>query len=67
MRAVDNRLMREPAAYGTRLVKSLRGLWKLRVGDYRIVYDLEGTVVTIQAILHRREVYEETLRRWRSV
>lgn len=37
-----------------------KGRYKLRVGDWRVVYSLEHTpqVVTIYAIRHRSEVYK---------
>jgi mRNA interferase RelE/StbE len=36
------------------------GLYRLRVGDYRIIYDLDHTArrVVVVAIGHRREVYK---------
>lgn len=37
----------------------LRGLYKLRVGDYRIIYSLQREVILIQAVKHRREVYKK--------
>jgi len=34
------------------------GYWKLRVGDYRIIYRVVGThVVEVQYVRHRREAY----------
>jgi mRNA interferase RelE/StbE len=56
--AIENRLMTRPEQYGERLRKDLAGAWKLRVGDYRIVFDLEpkAEVVTILVIAHRRSV-----------
>ncbi len=33
------------------------GLWRLRVGDYRIRYDIAEDLVFILRIGHRREVY----------
>ena len=38
---------------------SLRGLYKLRVGDYRIIYTLRAEIITIEAVRHRREVYSQ--------
>ena len=43
--------------------KKLRGgtnEWRIRVGDYRIVYEIDDTVRTVDVtrIAHRREVYE---------
>jgi len=35
----------------------LQGLYKLRVGDYRVVYSLEKGNIVIRAIKHRREIY----------
>lgn len=36
------------------------GTYKLRVGDYRVVYDLdhEKKVLTVHAVGHRREIYK---------
>ncbi|MBI4381972.1 MAG: type II toxin-antitoxin system RelE/ParE family toxin [candidate division NC10 bacterium] len=66
IRAIESRLMTEPTRYGIRLRQSLGGLWKIRVGDYRIVYEIEGEKVTVWAIRHRKDVYEEAELRWLS-
>ncbi len=57
MRAIEGRLMTEPARYGERLRRSLAGLWKLRVGDYRICYEIQERTVTVWAVRHRRDIY----------
>lgn len=57
LRAVEERLGRQPHIYGKRLGKSLRGYWKLRVGDYRVVFELVGKAVRIYGVMHRRDVY----------
>lgn len=38
---------------------SLRGYWRFRVGDYRIIADIQEEVLTIVALDlgHRKEVY----------
>jgi mRNA interferase RelE/StbE len=35
------------------------GLWRIRVGDYRIVYEIrdEQLIVVVIGVAHRREVY----------
>jgi len=35
------------------------GLWRIRVGDYRMVYFIDdaGQTVDIRIVAHRREVY----------
>jgi len=49
----------------TQLRADLRGLCRVRVGDYRIVYevDLPARMLTIIAIADRRDVYDTARRR----
>ena len=42
---------------GKPLVGPLKGKWSLRIGDYRVIYEIGKTVVVILTINHRREVY----------
>jgi len=35
----------------------LVGTFKIRIGDWRIIYTFESGVIVIQAIGHRKEVY----------
>ncbi|MGH7412312.1 MAG: type II toxin-antitoxin system RelE family toxin, partial [Candidatus Methylomirabilis sp.] len=51
----------------SQLKQSLSGLWKLRVADYRVVYEIEEKKVTVWVIRHRKDVYAEAQRRWLSV
>ena len=62
---IDARLGTEPARFGTPLSGSLRGYWKLRVGEYRVVFKVAENDVWILAIVHRRDVYERAARRLR--
>lgn len=61
--AIENRLMLAPHLYGEPLRKTLKGYWKLRVGDYRIVYKIVKDEVWILGIIHRKEVYEKVEKR----
>lgn len=56
-KAIEERLQTAPQDYGKPLRKSLKGYWKLRVGDYRIVYKVIGQEVWILCIKHRKSVY----------
>ena len=42
--------------------KALAGEWsgffKLRAGDYRILYQIRGDIILVLRIRHRREVYD---------
>ena len=62
-RAIESRLMTAPQEYGLPLRKSLRGYWKLRVGDYRVVFKIEGEIVFILGIRHRKSIYEDAMGR----
>ncbi len=63
-RAIEERLMTAPHQYGLPLRKTLKGYWKLRVGDYRVVYSIrDGREVIVLIICHRREVYEKAAMR----
>lgn len=56
--AIETRLTTEPQQYGSPLRKTLHGYWKLRVGDYRVVFKIVGSEVWILGIIHRKKVYE---------
>lgn len=64
LHAIEARLTSHPEQYGQRLRKSLFGLWKLRIGDYRIVYEIEKDTVVIWLVCHRRDAYEVMTQRW---
>jgi mRNA interferase RelE/StbE len=49
----------DPRSVGAALSGGLNGLWKYRVGDYRIVSRIEDNTVTILVVSvgHRSEIY----------
>lgn len=56
-RAVEQKLTLFPHEFGAPLRHTLKGYWKLRVGDWRVVYKIQGRTITILRIGHRREIY----------
>ena len=62
-KAIETRLMTEPQRYGEPLRKTLRGYWKLRVGDYRLVFKIVKKEIWILGIIHRKKVYEHISKR----
>jgi mRNA interferase RelE/StbE len=50
----------DPRRFGGPLRKDLRGLWKYRIGDYRIICSIEdkSVVVLVVRVGHRRNVYK---------
>lgn len=49
-----------PRQHGKALTGHLKGFWRYRVGDYRIICDIKDDELIILAITiaHRREVYK---------
>jgi mRNA interferase RelE/StbE len=56
-KAIETRLITAPQNYGEPLRKTLKGYWKLRVGDYRVVFKVQAKEILILAIIHRKYVY----------
>jgi mRNA interferase RelE/StbE len=50
----------DPRRLGRPLTRDLKGLWRYRVADYRIVAAIEDErfVVLVVTVAHRREVYD---------
>ena len=62
-KAIEERLMTAPHQYGEPLRRSLKGYWKLRVGDYRVVFKVSENEVCVLAIINRKNVYDRILKR----
>ena len=60
---IKEKLTTGPDFFGKPLRRSLKGYRKLRVGDYRVVFRIQGSKVLIFAILHRAVVYEQVEKR----
>jgi mRNA interferase RelE/StbE len=50
----------DPRRFGCALTGDLKGLWRYRIGDYRIVAAIEEDrfVVLVVTVGHRREIYD---------
>ena len=62
-KAIEERLQTLPHEYGEPLRKTLKGYWKLRVGDYRVVFKIMKTEVWILGIRHGKEIYKDIEKR----
>ena len=62
-KAIESKLTALPLLYGKPLRQSLNSYWKLRVGDYRIIYRVEKKTVKIFSIGHRGTVYPAVAKR----
>ena len=52
-------LARQPRPAGAKKLVGGRGEWRVRTGDYRIIYEIDDGVllVLVLAIGHRRDIY----------
>lgn len=50
-----------PRAFGRGLIANKKGQWRYRIGDYRLICDIQDEVLIILALSvgHRREVYRK--------
>ena len=62
-KAIEARLATRPETYGKPLQRTLKGYWKLRVGNYRVVFKITGDEILILAIMHRKSVYSQVKKR----
>ncbi len=51
----------DPRRTGTSLKGRMKGLWRYRVGDFRIISQIqdENVVILVVRIGHRRDIYED--------
>lgn len=57
--AIDN-LAEDPRPDGVKKLKLSQDLWRIRVGDYRVIYTIEDQlqILEIQKIGHRKDIYK---------
>ncbi len=55
------KLMDNPRPRGATKLRGRKNLWRIRVGDYRVVYSIddEAELIDITHIRHRRDVYRD--------
>lgn len=67
IKAIRKKLVSDPERFGSPLKGPLRGYWKLRVGRYRVVYEIQKNEVIVYVIAvgfrRDREVYKKIIRR----
>jgi mRNA interferase RelE/StbE len=51
------RLQEDPLKYSEKITDSKLGSYRYRVGDYRVIFDLNGEDIVILRIGHRRAIY----------
>jgi mRNA interferase RelE/StbE len=53
-------LAAEPRPNNCRKLQGFTNLWRIRIGDYRVIYSIDDNakIVDIITVRHRREAYE---------
>ncbi len=48
----------QPLKFAEKLKDGSLGEYRFRIGDYRIVFDLEGNTIFVLRVGHRKEIYK---------
>ena len=71
IKAIHKKLTVAPEDYGERLRDELHGYWKLRVDEYRVIYEVRRNIVMVLVLKigHRRddEVYKQMSKRLKKL
>ena len=53
-------LAARPRPPGCRKLQGLKNLWRIRIGNYRVIYQIEDAIllVEIRAVGNRKDIYE---------
>ena len=71
LKSIYKKLSMDPESYGSPLSGNYRGYWKLRVGDYRVIYRIikdEILVIVIKVGIRRDDqIYKELIYRLQKI
>lgn len=51
------KLQENPLLYSDKLSDPSIGTYRFRIGDYRVIFDIEGIDIVVLRIGHRKEIY----------
>ncbi len=51
------RYSEEPLKFAEKLSEPMLGGYRFRIGDYRVIFDIEGNEILVLRVGHRREIY----------
>ena len=52
------KLQANPFLHSDKLSDPAIGTYRFRVGDYRVIFDIEGNDIVVLRVGHRREIYK---------
>ena len=53
------RYSEDPLRYAEKLTDPRLGTYSFRIGDYRVIFDLEETDIVVLRVGHRKEIYQK--------
>lgn len=48
-----------PLKFAEYLMDSRIGDYRFRIGDYRVIFDIQGTTLVVLSVGHRRDIYKK--------
>lgn len=48
----------DPFKYAERLIDSRLGDYRFKIGDYRVIFDMEGEKIIVLRVGHRKQIYK---------
>lgn len=71
LKTIYKKLSKSPEDYGAPLRHDLKGYWKLKISDYRVIYKIEKRIIRVLVLkvgMRRdEEVYKEMFKRIKKV
>jgi mRNA interferase RelE/StbE len=52
------KLQDNPSRLSEKLIDPKIGTYRFRIGDYRVIFDIEGNDIVILRVGHRKEIYK---------
>jgi len=49
----------DPLKYAETITESKFGTYRFRIGDYRVIFDLEGDEIVVLRVGHRKDIYRK--------
>ena len=49
----------EPLKYASKLTDPALGTYRFRIGDYRVVFDIEDDEIVVLRVGHRKDIYRK--------
>ena len=53
------RYKEDPLKYARKLTDPKLGGYRFRIGDYRVIFDIEGDEIVVLRVGHRKEIYRK--------